>query len=60
MILNRSLAVLIILNCSVAEIYSDDDAIITIMIIMTIRCGSKILMRAVELKQVINKQWPKL
>ena len=28
------------------------------MVIMTIRCGSKVLMRAVEMKQVINKQWP--
>ena len=27
---------------------------------MTIRCGSKILMRAVEMKQAINKQWPKV
>ena len=30
------------------------------MIIMTIRYGSKILMQAVELKQVINKQWPNI
>ena len=32
----------------------------TIMIIMIIRCGSKVLTRAVELKQVINKQWPNI
>ena len=39
--------VIIILNCSVAEIYSDNDAIMTIITIMTRRCGNKTLMRVV-------------